>query len=204
VEGLIRLLLVQVSKNWHKRKSRSNQNWRLDTKNTEFNKKNTSQEVILERLIVRTPGPDWVNQVPVASGLTKSGGGRRAIDLVHQCGNGRYEFIELKVNENAGTPLFAAMEILQYGVVYIFSRENAADLGYKVGVGLLGASGIDLKVLAPSDYYKNYNLSWLDKSINRGLETFLRKGDRGFKMNFKFESISLIPSCSPAKWRARA
>jgi hypothetical protein len=95
------------------------------------------------------------------------------------------------------------MEILQYGVLYIFSRENAATLGYEVGNGLLGASEIHLKVLAPSEYYEDYELNWLDKSINLGLEGFLRQRDRGFKTDFKFEALSLIPTCAPAIWDAR-
>jgi hypothetical protein len=203
VEKLIHSLLVLITNNWDKRESRSAENWRLVPKNINFSKDSKSLEVILERLIARTPDPKWVNQVPVASGLTESGGGRRAIDLVHQCGDRQYEFIELKINEDAGSPLFAAMEILQYGVLYIFSRENADTLGYDVGKGLLGASEIHLKVLAPSEYYKDYELSWLDKSINRGLEGFLRQPERGFKMDFKFEALSLIPTCTPAIWGVR-
>lgn len=201
-KALIQKILTQVELNWHKGKSRSNQNWRWK-KNTEIDPKNTSQEVVLERWIVRTTECDWWNQVPVASGLTRSAGGRQAMDLVHKCGDGWYDFIELKVDEGGGTPLFAAMEILQYGVLYIFSRENAQTLGYtETDIELLGATGIHLKVLAPAIYYKGYDLAWLEKSINRGLANFLDQPERGFKMDFKFESLSLIPSCSAAEWKA--
>jgi hypothetical protein len=141
-----------------------------------------------------------VNQVPVASGLTTgSAGGRRAIDLVHRCGDGWYEIIELKVDEGAGTPLFAAMEILQYGVLYIFSRENASTLGYKE-TGMLGATGIHLKVLAPVTYYRECDLSWLEESINGGLAKFLGRSERAFEMDFKFESLSR----SPVTWKVQA
>lgn len=201
-KALIERILDQVKSNWHKGKSRSNnQNWRW-RKNPEIDKKNTSQEVVLERWIVRTTGADWVNQVPVASGLTRSAGGRRAVDLVHQCRDGWYELIELKVDQGGGTPLFAAMEILQYGVIYIFSRENALTLGYReANKGLLGASGIHLKVLAPANYYEGCDLSWLEKSINSGLDNFLTQRKAGFKMDFKFESLSLIPSGSSVNWK---
>jgi hypothetical protein len=196
---LIQKILDQIESNWHKGKSRSNnQNWRWK-KNADIDPKNTSQEVVLERWIARTTDNDWVNQVPVASGLTSSAGGRRAIDLVHRCGDKWYEFIELKVNAGGGTPLFAAFEIFQYGVLYIFSRENAPTLGYKQ-TGMLGATDIHLKVLAPANYYKGYDLSWLEKNINSGLANFLVQGERGFKMEFKFESLWLIPSCSPVTW----
>jgi hypothetical protein len=202
---LIQTILNQVKSNWHKGKSRSNnQNWRWK-KNPNVAPKSKDGEVVLERWIVRTTGDDWVNQVPVASGVTASAGGRRAIDLVHRCPNGWYEFIELKVNERGGTPLFAAMEILQYGVLYIFSREKEELLGYRdADRGLLGAIGIHLKVLAPATYYEPYDLSWLEKSINRGLANFLAQGERGFKMDFKFESLSLIPSCSGVTWKVQA
>lgn len=202
-KALIQKILAQVESNWHKGKSRSNnQNWRWK-KNPMMDPKNKSKEVDLERWIVQMTENDWVNQVPVASGLTRSAGGRRAIDLVHRCRDKCYEFIELKVNAGGGTPLFAAMEILQYGVLYIFSRENASTLGYKQ-TEMLEATDIHLKVLAPANYYKGYDLSWLSKSINSGLAKFLAQGERGFKMDFKFESLWLIPSCSPVTWNVQA
>ena len=199
---LIQKILDQINMNWHQGKSHSNdQNWRWK-KNPLTHKRNTSREVVLERWIVRTTDDDWVNQVPVASGLSPSAGGRRAIDLVHRCGNGWYDFIELKVDEGGGTPLFAAMEILQYGVLYIFSRENARPLGYKeADKELLRAAGIHLRVLAPAKYYERYELSWLEKRINSGLASFLAQPDRGFKMDFKFETLSLIPSRSLVEWK---
>lgn len=192
---LIQMMLAQIESNWDRKESPSAKNWRWGPKRGEL--KTKSEEVILERWIVRTMGNDWMNQVPVASGLARSGGagGRRAIDLVHCCGNGWYEFIELKVNEKSGgTPLFAAMEILQYGVLYIFSRENANKLGYKKAEkDLLRATGIHLKVLAPAAYYEKYDLLWLEKSINAGLDNFLTQPKRGFRMDFKFESLSRSP-----------
>lgn len=203
-KALIQNILDQVNSNWHQKKSRSSgENWRWQ-KNPDISPKNKSQEVVLERWIVRTTDDDWVNQVPVASGLTRSAGGRRAVDLVHRCGNGSYELIELKVDEGGGTPLFAAMEILQYGILYFFSRKNELALGYtETAKELLAATRIHLKVLAPASYYDGYDLAWLEKSINSGLDNFLDGGACGFKMDFKFESLSLIPSCSPVTWAVK-
>ena len=110
---------------------------------------------------------------------------------------GWYELIELKTDDGGGTPLFAAMEILQYGVLYIFSREKFQELGYH-GIELLNAKGIHLRVLAPADYYAPYNLSWLEKSINKGLASFLTKFN--FKMDFKFDTLSLTPTRSSPLW----
>lgn len=197
-EVLIERILDRIRFNWHKGKSRSNENWRWK-QHAEIDKKNKSREVFLERLVIDTQqGNDWVNQVPVASGLTSSAGGRRAIDLIHRAADGWYEFFELKVDHRGGTPLFAAMEILQYGVLYIFSRANAPKLGY-TKAGMLDAKGIRLRVLAPANYYAPYDLRWVEKSINGGLSSFL--GDRfGFEMDFKFESLSLTISRSPVVW----
>ena len=196
--ALVLKILDQIQSNWHKGESRSdNQNWRWQP-NIEINEKNNSREVFLERLIVKTQvGKDWVNQVPVASGLTSSAGGRRAIDLVHKSEDDWYELIELKADHRGGTPLFAVMEILQYGVLYIFSRKNAQTLGY-TKKGILDANGIHLRVLAPADYYEPYNLSRLEKSIDRGLTSFLAKSN--FKMDFKFETLSLSLIRSSPQW----
>lgn len=199
--ALLLELLDHVKSKWHRGQSTGSENWRWE-KQREIDPRNKSWEIRLERLIVNATGDDWVNQVPMVSGLTPAGDKRRAIDLVHRCGNGCYEFIELKVDEGGGSPLLAAMEILQYGVLYIFSRENAQTLGYKrMNEGLLEAAGIHLKVLAPTTYYAGYDLSWLEKSIKVGLDDFLAQRKFGFKMDFEFATLSLNPSCSTVTWK---
>lgn len=212
-EVLIRNIYTQVESNWDQRKYRSKKkiqkNWRWE-KNCRLGPKNRSPEVILERSIVRTTKNDWVNQVPVASGLVGRADGPRAVDLVHRCDSGWYEFIELKVGSD--TPLFAAMEILQYGILYLFSRKRSEDLGYtekheynKESIKMLNAPGIHLKVMAPTTYYDGYNLKWLKEAINTGFDRFM--AGRGYKMDFEFESFdlscspALIPARSPVKWK---
>jgi hypothetical protein len=128
--ALIAEIYEKVGENWdhstyHKK---SKENWRFESQ-TLISKNNRSPEVILERAIVNihcgiwSDAACWVNQVPVASGLVGPDADRsRKIDLVHKCGDKEFEFIELKVASN--TPLYAAMEILKYGVVYIFCRED--------------------------------------------------------------------------------
>ena len=130
VAALIEKIYGKIEHNWdnstyHKR---SKENWRFEKKRG-ISKKNDSPEVGLERAIINIPRElwsdalDWVNQVPTASGLVDpSADGSRRIDLVHKCGDKEYEFIELKVGSD--TPLYAAMEILKYGVLYIFAREH--------------------------------------------------------------------------------
>ena len=92
--------------------------------------------------------------------MTASVGGRRAIDFIHRCGKGWYELIELNVDERGGTSLFAAMEILQYGALYMFSRKNAQRLvNVSADKAVFKAAGIHLKGLAPAAYYAGYNLA---------------------------------------------
>lgn len=190
---------------------RSEENWRFE-KQKGISGNNQSPEVSLERAIVNIPveiWPDaayWVNQVPVASGLVDPDADRRrSIDLVHKCGDKAYEFIELKVGSD--TPLYAAMEILKYGVLYIFCRQDERVSPYihiHEKENLLQAEKIHLRVLAPVKYYEKYDLSWLETSINSGLANFLAQRNFAFEMDFKFETLSLIPSRFPVTWKRRA
>jgi hypothetical protein len=130
---------------------------------------------------------------------------RRSIDLVHKCGDKTYEFIELKLASD--TPLYAAMEILKYGVLYIFCRQDERVSRYihiHEKENLLQAESIHLRVLAPARYYEKYDLAWLETSINSGLDNFLTQRRFAFKMDFKFEILWLIPSRSPVTWKVQA
>ena len=102
------------------------------------------------------------------------------------------------MDQKAGSPLFAAMEILQYGLLYVFYRDNLQDLEPEKlkpeTDSLLGATSIDLKVLAPDSYYKNrkgedYKLESLEGIINEGLKAFLADQKFIFKMHFEFQKF---------------
>ncbi|THJ17142.1 MAG: hypothetical protein CAF45_016665 [Nitrospira sp. CG24E] len=205
---LIETIYGQIENSDRREKSPSKQNWRWYP-NPKIDPENDSPEVRLERAIVALPGNGWANQIPTASGLVNEHLDKtRNIDLVHWCKDGWYEFLELKVESN--TPLFAAMEILQYGILYIFSRAYRVALGYRPHENpLLYGEGVHLKVLAPEDYYKDrgelYKLEWLEKKINDGLQVFLSEPKWGFDMRFSFESFrdkeDLLKN--PAKNRSR-
>jgi hypothetical protein len=184
----------------------SEENWRFE-KNKRIDGDN-GPEVRLERAIVNIPDeiwPDakcWVNQVPVASGLVDPhADGSRKIDLVHKCGDA-YEFIELKIDSD--TPLYAAMEVLKYGVLYIFCRQDgrvSPHIHIHEKENLLQAKKIHLRVLAPAKYYEKYDLSGLETletSIKNGLAKFLAQPKFAFEleMDFRFETLSLILSRS--------
>ncbi len=206
--ALIAEIYEKIGENWDSSNyhQRSGEIWRLE-KQTRISDGNDSPEVSLERAIVNIPveiWPDakgWFNQVPVATGLTSPTADRkRAIDLVHKTGSKAYEFIELKIASD--TPLYAAMEILKYGVLYIFFRYDvrASKLVDKESE-LMQAETIHLQVLAPKEYYEGCDLAWLETSINHGLANFLRLKNLPGEVDFKFEAFSLNFSRSRAEWR---
>jgi hypothetical protein len=191
-QALIEKIYKQVNNN-RSNKDPSEENWRWKKnpeKKDESRQENREKklEVRLERKIVETSA-DWVNQVPTASGLVDEHSDKRgAIDLVHRLKDDEYEFIELKLRSD--TPLYAAMEILQYGILYIFSRKDRKKLGYKEDRGpLLWAKSVHLQVLAPHDYYKGYTLDWLEDEICKGLKSFLVEQKVKLQIDFRFEAF---------------
>lgn len=153
--------------------------------------RNADPEIKLERAIVctHTRSPtNWANQMPTSSGFVGPRADKhRNIDLIHRCEDGAYEFIELKVNSD--TPLYAAMEILQNAVLYIFSRENEQKMkwGSVNPKPLREATVIHLRVLAPRSYYEGYNLDWLEKNICNGFKAFLARRAPKLQMDFRFD-----------------
>jgi ribonuclease J len=196
MSALVETIYKKICSNWSKGECRGERNWRWEKKK-EFDTE--SAEVVLERVIVNATGNDWVNQVPTSSGLTKvvkrrqSTDKRSAVDLIHRAGKHVYEFVELKIGSN--TPLYASMEILLYGLLYAFYRENLKSLeSVELEVdrrNLFEAKVIHLQVLAPRGYYvekKNqiYDLGPFETAINQGLETFDVSRKLGFRMDFRF------------------
>ena len=177
-------------------RSPSPENWKIRSeitaKNIQPSTENKSAEVTLERAIAQRWPEKWTYQMPVASGLFGSKSDkRRAIDLVCLGENGCFDFIELKIESN--TPLYAAMEILGYGLVYLASRKDSAkNLKYGNGASLpvMNATAISLVVLAPSDYYEKYKLDWLERGINGGLAALLKDMRvTNLQMNFCFKKF---------------
>jgi hypothetical protein len=196
VRGLIKRIGAQIVLNYGKPgPARSKQNWRWEPKRA-IAKSNESQEVRIEKAIVNISPAiwpqvlDWSNQVPTSSGLLGPKSDRkRAIDLVHRWHDGEYvdyEFIELKVGSN--NPVFAAMEVMLYGMLYVLSRDNREEMQYVRELNpLLWARDIHLKVLAPHKYYDGYNLGGFEKALDEALGDFLE--GRGFGMDFEFQEF---------------
>lgn len=188
---LFQMMCDQIARNWDRSKGTHNtqpskENWRF-TKNQSPKNNKKSPEVGLERNIIKIPDERWANQVPTSSGLVGPRvDKRRAIDLVFKRKKLEFEFIELKINANQ--PLFAAIEIIGYGMIYHFTRNHLNDLGYSNSdKEILKAKHIHLKVLAPRDYYEPYDMRWLEEMLGRGLMEF--HSSKEWKMDFRFERL---------------
>ncbi|WP_119269793.1 hypothetical protein [Taklimakanibacter deserti] len=192
--ALVTGLFSQISANWHAclaelERFPSVENWRWFDPKVNISPHNASPEVTLERAVtaaaVAQRRRDWSNQIPIASGLIVGPGDRRrAVDLVHQRGSGAFDFVELKVRSN--NPLYAAIEILQYGLVWLLSRQNRDILGYG-GKTLIMASDVRLSVLAPSTYYRDLNLSWLANGLTEGVQALGEAN--GVLLSFGFDAF---------------
>ena len=193
-KALIKAIYDKVESNWNKASyhNPSKENWRFEPR-TDIDENNEDPEIRLERAIVKSLASIrddvvWANQVPTASGfVAPHADGHRNIDLVHRCEDDSYEFVELKWESN--TPLFAAMEILQYGVLYIFSRLKREIRDAAAEKRLLDAPAIHLRVLAPFSYYRRGELAWLERAISVGLREFLTERRCGFQMDFQFQAF---------------
>jgi hypothetical protein len=146
-------------------RSPSRQNWRLHHPCLRCS--DARGEVGLERALVgackRVDRRDWWNQVPIASGLVNgSADKRRAIDLVKHRGGRSYEFVELKIASN--TALYATVEILQYGFVWLLSRQFRVRLGYSEE-SLLDADDVRLNVLAWKSYFQGVDFNAFEAGV---------------------------------------
>jgi hypothetical protein len=146
----------------------------------------------------------WANQVLIAAGLTNPKDAKRCIDLMHDCGDGAYDFIGLRSADDNDNPLRAAIDLLIDGLIYVFSRVHRDRLGYDPSVKRVLSDDtrqINLRVVAPEQFYKQksgstglesfYKLGWFEGAINTGLARFSRSlspaADLG--MGFRFEAI---------------
>jgi hypothetical protein len=161
----------------------SKENWRWK-RHLDLGDGNKSPELKLERAIVGACGDNWSNQMPTASGLVGPAANRRAaVDLVLREDSSTYSLIELKIASD--TPLFAAIEILMYGLLFVWSKNNWEKLGYDVEAQpVLAANTVTLGVLAPSSYYDGFDLTTLASALDSGLNVFGKQHE--LKLGFEF------------------
>jgi hypothetical protein len=191
---LVPKLYKIIHRNWNGtvqtgQRSRSQENFRWHCPQTYIAGKNASAEVTFERALinalVKAGRNDWSNQVPLISGIVGPHAfKKRAVDLVHRQSDSSFEFVELKIKSD--TPVFAAIEILVYGLLWLLSRRDREILGYDAGP-MLDARELGLSVTAPRDYYSRYAVAPLARVINDG---FRELGEQhGVTMGFRFTAF---------------
>ena len=181
---------------WENSKGR-NWEWRREAPTY----RTASPEVSLEREIIASDEKgQWSCQMSTTSGvqgpyLNK----RRAIDLVLRKGADHYAFIELKVDGD--NPLYAAFEILGYGLAYLHGRRH----GWK-GKGtydVMDAREVDLVVLGPHEWWtykrrrgiperKSYHLRQHFQQLSKGLDA-LTEGTPRMKLSaeaFEYRTVA--------------
>jgi len=166
-------------------KGPSEQNWRFEKK-LFMTAGNPSVEKQIEKAAAALP--DWVNQVPTASGLWDSSSDKlRNIDLVRRASAGVYEFIELKYQSD--NPLRAAMEILGSAALYIASR-HCYPKGLSARSELLTAKQVHLRVVAPGAYYQRVQLGPLERALSSEIGDYLAgRPALGLGMDFCFQRL---------------
>jgi|GEM_PF-2633517 len=179
-------------------------NWRWK-KSLNLASHNPSQEKTLEKLTAFLLDDNWVNQVPVCNGLVE--GGRASacrIDLVHHLADRDYELIELKFGTegNCGSnhPLWAAMEIVHYGLMYLLFRRRRFRGG--TNHHLLQAEQLKLIVLAPEGWYtyrpttpanaqsSSFKFGWMATALTEGLQAYANANDLNLNIEMKFQALS--------------
>lgn len=188
ISTLVSDLYGQIEANWIGRIP-SQANWRLERQTT-LAPVNTSPEVVLERAIAilgeRGRLSDWYNQIPVASGLIDHRVDKRAaVDLL-RLHDDHADLVELKWRSD--TPAFAAFEILEYGLAYLFCRNRLDEFEYS-SKPLMKLNSISLQVLAPADFYSTYDLGFIADGIQEGLHRLCSEQGNGFEMSFEFRSF---------------
>ncbi len=132
--------------------------------------------------------PGWSNQVPVASGLIDGRLDKRAaLDLV-KLEDDAARFVELKWESD--TPAYAAFEVLRYGLVYLFSRVNL--MNFYSDRRLMLVSRVDLQVLAPTDFFDQHDLGWLERGLDHAVDSISRQKTSG-QLSMGFEFLALPP-----------
>lgn len=172
--NLLNDIYEQVCENYKNgQDSKSLENWRFRLLTDYDEKNNKSQEKILEKEIAKWAGKsdrdNWANQVPTASGLCYPAGNTHCnIDIIHKKEDGIFDFFELKIKDK--NPLFAAIEIMRYSLLYLFYRKENLSGG---DPNLLCANKVNLKVAAPSRYYDKYKgLCVFEEMLSQGMLDF--------------------------------
>jgi len=149
-------------------------------------------EEALERFITAS-NPDNVssffNQVPI-------GGGKESIDIViKEEQSKKYCFVELKPWTSTNSPLYAIVEslknIAEYRIIFEEDIEHDKDFVYY--------SEVDLIILAPESYYREYGLTYDEKEKISVVKKVLNDLSSEFKTNIALWALPLEENDFQAK-----
>jgi hypothetical protein len=160
-------------------------------------------ELRLQKAIAILLEGHWANAVPTASGISEYSESSRCIDLVERLSEEEWRFVELKALENNAkqttgerTPLFACLELLQYALIFRYSKEHSTLLGYtKDKNPVIAARTVHLEVLMTRNcYFHNpklgrLNIEWLHKLMNDGLRSINEKQPDPIQFDFCFSEF---------------
>jgi len=201
----------------------SQENWRFEKK-LQIDPNHTGPETVLEKSIslYADDNPSnqvkwdntfkwadqikWANQVPTSSGFRGEGGGKRNIDLVLARSESSFVFYELKVlresDDSRKKPRFdkafsAAIELLGYGLLYIYSRTRLTGHPYYSTSPLMQTmiKTVHLRVLGTWRYYdlqKDQRTGasiQLQEMISNSLNLFAAAHSLKFSLDFKFDTF---------------
>lgn len=197
--SLVNRLYEQMVANYPGKLARqSNKLW-CCRRETEIRDDNISQETLLEKAVAMLACEDymrgWFNQCPVATGIVDSNKDRRrAVDLVH-LSHGKARLIELKWDSD--TPLSALLQILKYGLAYVFARLRLREFQLK-NRQLMNVKHLGLEVVGPHEFFMKQRQSNLFPVMDEAVSKFASKRTGGtFSMSlgaFSFpEEFDRIP-----------
>jgi hypothetical protein len=194
IVDLVRRLYERVSNNLGEREP-SKMNWIL-RRRTSVRETNLSIEVVLERAVVLLAEhkhlAGWYNQMPVASGLIDGRSHKRAAVDLARIAKDRLDLYELKWKSN--TPLYAAFEILRYGLAYLLCRASKAKFKYDHHC-TMKVNALGLNVLAPDEFYEGGNLLWLQEGLDTGIRRVAQEQlGCEFQASFRFLALKREPT----------
>jgi hypothetical protein len=213
--SLVRSILEQIAANRRELNDKclpctGGRNWRFETM-YDFDLE-TKYEMQLQKAIAILLDGEWANAVPTASGLTECRETARDIDLVQRLSGEEWRFVELKAMRRGGggcrgdqTPLFAALELLQYALIFHFSKQHAALLGYRADKNpVIAAEKVHLEVLMTTNCYfyrsriqrsrnsttDRFNIEWVHDLISEGLRALNEQQPHLVQFDFCFSEFS--------------
>jgi hypothetical protein len=190
---LIRLISERIAANRRLRTEQripcrgDRRNWRFDVQ-PRFEPA-VKYEIRLQKAIAILLDSNWANAIPTASGVTECEETARCIDLVQRLSDEEWRFVELKVLrksvdgcEGPQTPLFACLELLQYALIFLYSKQHYKLLGYTTAKNpIIAAQIVHLEALMTQNcYFHNskrgrFHIAWLHRLINEGLNSINRQ-----------------------------